>query len=200
LKNKEGEGRQDRKPRYMSDGYKNKKKVKAMQAMWSAESDHNDTDVSDIDSGEDQKVNLALMAQVEDELSPINIDEINTSKNISDESTVQLLRNISISKNKELESKQQASAPTSSNGKTEVYLNLFCDSGESDDDDCDAVNDSSLSLRNDLIIDTNDMLDSLLDERNNALLVKEKIIEYSNVKILELESKVMEGEITINEL
>jgi hypothetical protein len=71
--------------------------------MWSAESDQSDTDNSD--SGEDQEVYLTLMAQVEDKLSPIDIDEIITSKNISDESTIQLLRIITISKNKELESK-----------------------------------------------------------------------------------------------
>jgi alkyl hydroperoxide reductase subunit AhpC len=183
LKNKEGKGRQDRKPRHKSDGYKNKKKDKAMQAMWSAKSDHSETDGSGTDSGEDQEVNLALMTYVEDELSPINIDEIITSKNISDESTIQLLRNIVISKNKELESKQWASASTSSNGKNEVYLNLFCDSDESVDNDCDDVNDSSLSLRNDIIIDTNDRLDYLLDERNKALLAKEKIIEDLNAKI-----------------
>jgi hypothetical protein len=71
--------------------------------MWSAESDQSDTDNSD--SGEDQEVYLTLMAQVEDKLSPIDIDEIITSKNISDESTIQLLRIITISKNKKLESK-----------------------------------------------------------------------------------------------
>jgi hypothetical protein len=140
------------------------------------------------------------MAQVEDQFSPINIDEIITSKNISDESTIQLLRNIAISKNKELESKQQTITSTSLNGKNEVYLNLLCDSDESDDDDYDVVNDSSLSLRNDLIIDSNDRLDSLLDEKNNALLAKEKIIENLNAKIFELESKVKEGEMIINEL
>jgi hypothetical protein len=117
-----------------------------MQAMWSAESDHNDTDGSNTESGEDQELNLALMAQIEDELSPIDIDEIITSKNISDESTIQLLWNITISKNKELESKQQASTSDFLNGKNEIYLNLFCDSDESDDDDYNVVNDSNLSL------------------------------------------------------
>jgi hypothetical protein len=200
LKNKEGEGRQNRKLRHKSDEYKNKMKDKTMQAMWSAESDHSDTDGSGTDSGEDQEDILALMEKVEDELYPINIDEIITSKNISDESTIQLLWNITISKNKELESKQQAIIFTTLNGKNEIYLNLLCESDESDDDDCNVVNDSSLSLRNDLIIDLNDRLDSLLDEKNNSLLAKEKIIENLNVKILELESKVMEVEMIINEL
>jgi hypothetical protein len=63
-----------------------------MQVMWSAESDHIDTDDSGSDSGDDQEVNLALMAHIEDEISLINIDGIITSKNISDESTIQLLR------------------------------------------------------------------------------------------------------------
>jgi hypothetical protein len=37
-------------------------------------------------------------------------------------------------------------------------------------------------LRNDIIIDTNDRLDYLLDERNKALLAKEKIMEDLNAK------------------
>jgi hypothetical protein len=62
------------------------------------------------------------------------------------------------------------------------------------------MNDSSLFLRNDLIIESNNRLDLLLDEKNKAILVKEKTIEDLNVKILELESKVKEGEMKINEL
>jgi hypothetical protein len=53
LKNKQGEERKDRKLRHKSDGYKNKKKAKAMQAMWRVESDNIDTDGSGTESGED---------------------------------------------------------------------------------------------------------------------------------------------------
>jgi cytochrome c553 len=50
LKNKEDEERQDHKSRYKNDGYKNKKKVNVMQAMWSAMSDDSDIDDSSAES------------------------------------------------------------------------------------------------------------------------------------------------------
>jgi hypothetical protein len=168
-----------------------------MQAMWRAESNNSDTDGSG-EFGEDQELNLALMAQVEDVSSLIDIDGIIVSKNILDESTIEFLRNITLSKNKELNSKQQVSTSTFSNSKNEVYLNFFCDSDESDDDDCVTVNDSSLSLRNKLIVGINARLESLLDKRNSALLTKEKYIMDLNIKILKLESKTRESEIKIN--
>jgi predicted RNase H-like nuclease (RuvC/YqgF family) len=76
----------------------------------------------------------------------------------------------------------------------------LCDSDEYDDDDCVAVNNSSLYLKNEFIIDKNNRLESLFDERNKVLLTKERIIEDLNVKILELDSKLKEGEMKINEL
>jgi predicted RNase H-like nuclease (RuvC/YqgF family) len=62
------------------------------------------------------------------------------------------------------------------------------------------VNNSSLYLKNEFIIDKNNRLESLFDERNKVLLTKERIIEDLNVKILELDSKLKEGEMKINEL
>jgi hypothetical protein len=112
LKNIEGEGRQDRKLRHKNDGDNNKKKAKLMQAMWSVDSDNSNTNGSGTESGEDQELNPALMAYVKDGLSPIDIDGIIASKNISDESTIELLRNIVLSKNKKLKSKQQESTLT----------------------------------------------------------------------------------------
>jgi hypothetical protein len=56
-----------------------------------------------------KKIYLMLIninIQIEDDPSPIDIDRIIVSKNISDESTIELLRNIALSKNKKLESKQ----------------------------------------------------------------------------------------------
>jgi hypothetical protein len=61
LKNKEGEGRQDCKPRHKNDGYKNKKKVKIMQVMWSAKSDDSGTDGSGAKLGDENELNLALV-------------------------------------------------------------------------------------------------------------------------------------------
>jgi hypothetical protein len=49
----------------------------------------------------------------------------------------------------------------------ELYLKLFHDNDESNDDNYVAENDSSLSLKNKLIIDQNDRLESLLAEISN---------------------------------
>jgi hypothetical protein len=106
LKNKKGGGRQDRNPRHKNDGYKNKKKINVMQAMWSVESDDNNIDDSGIKPGDEKELNLALIARVKRRSLQIDVDEIISSKNISDDKTIELLRNIAMSKNKDLESRQ----------------------------------------------------------------------------------------------
>jgi hypothetical protein len=72
--------------------------------MWSAESDNSDTNGSSVESDDEQELNLALMTQVKDGPFPIDINEIISNKNISEDKTIELLRNIVISKNKKLES------------------------------------------------------------------------------------------------
>jgi hypothetical protein len=62
LKNKDGEGRQNHKLRHKNNGYKNKKKGKAIQVMWSVESENSDTDGSSAESGDEKELNLALIA------------------------------------------------------------------------------------------------------------------------------------------
>jgi hypothetical protein len=47
-----------------------------MQAMWSVESDDNDIDGLDAKFGDKQELNLALMEQVKEGPSTINIDGI----------------------------------------------------------------------------------------------------------------------------
>jgi hypothetical protein len=64
LKNKKDEGRQNHKSRHKNDEYKNKKKAKVMQTMWSIESDSRDADDLGAELG-DEELNLALLAQVE---------------------------------------------------------------------------------------------------------------------------------------
>jgi hypothetical protein len=96
--------RQNDKRRHKSNQYKNKKNVKVMQTMWSAESDNSDTNGSSVESDDEQELNLALMTQVKDGPFPIDINEIISNKNISEDKTIELLRNIVISKNKKLES------------------------------------------------------------------------------------------------
>jgi hypothetical protein len=60
LKNKEGKRRQDCKLRHKSDEYKSKKKTKAMQAMWSAETYDNDINDSSVKSGDEQELSRSL--------------------------------------------------------------------------------------------------------------------------------------------
>jgi hypothetical protein len=71
------------------------------------------------------KLKLAFMTQIEEGPSIINIDGIISSKNISDDKTIELLRNITTSKNKGLKSQQQASPSTSPLGENEELLNPF---------------------------------------------------------------------------
>jgi hypothetical protein len=75
-----------------------------MQAMWSVESDDNDIDGLGAKFGDKQELNLALMEQVKEGPSTINIDGIIVRKNISNSKIIELLRNIIMSKNKELKS------------------------------------------------------------------------------------------------
>jgi hypothetical protein len=95
-----------------------------------AESDDNDTDVSCAELGDENELNLTLMVWVEEDLSRIDIDGIIASKNILDNKTIKLLRNMVIFKNKEIESQQQASPSTSPLEENEVFLNFFYDSDD----------------------------------------------------------------------
>jgi hypothetical protein len=65
------------------------------------------------------------MTRVEECPSTIDINGIITSKNISNNKTIELLRNILMSKNKELESQQQVNTSTSPIGTNEIFLNFF---------------------------------------------------------------------------
>jgi hypothetical protein len=98
--------------RFKKNGYK--KKVRTMQAMWSAVFNDSDNEYSCSESRSEQVLNLAIMTQVEEGPSTINVDEIIASKNITDNIIIELLKRITLSKNKELESKQQESVSTSS--------------------------------------------------------------------------------------
>jgi hypothetical protein len=118
-----------------------------MQVMWRFESDNNDIDGSGIESGDEKKLNVTLMARVDDDPSPIDIDGIITSKNISSNKTIELFRNIALSKNKELKSQQQASTLTSLD-TNEVFLNSFYDNDDYDFDERREIDDSSISLSN----------------------------------------------------
>jgi hypothetical protein len=105
VKIKESVGKQELKGRQKRNGFKSKKNAIVMQAMCSAKSDDSDTEASDSELGDKPELNLILMAQVEESPS-IDVNEIITSKNITYNITIELLRKIALSKNKELESKR----------------------------------------------------------------------------------------------
>jgi predicted nucleic acid-binding Zn-ribbon protein len=71
----------------------------------------------------------------------------------------------------------------------EVFLNPFYDS--------DVFN---ISLNNKVKYQNYDRLQTMLDDINKILPIKERTIEDLNVKIIKLESKIKEGEIKIIEL
>jgi hypothetical protein len=79
--------------------------------------------------------------------SPIDVDKNITSKNITEQSTIELLRNIMLSKNKEMEFKQQTSTSTSPSQTNEVYLNFHSDIDEFEKDESNSINDSNFSFK-----------------------------------------------------
>jgi roadblock/LC7 domain-containing protein len=77
LINKEGERSQDHKSQYKSDGYKSKKKAKAMQAMCNA----NQITVTPTAQAHNKKMNMRYSI-IEKGSSIIDIDGIIANKNI----------------------------------------------------------------------------------------------------------------------
>jgi hypothetical protein len=72
------------------------------------------------ESGDEQELGLVLIVNIEEGHSPIDVDGIIASKNISNRSTIELLRNIVLSKNNEQEYKRQANILTSPSGNNEA--------------------------------------------------------------------------------
>jgi hypothetical protein len=105
------------------------------------------------ESGDKEKQNLALVVNDKESFSPIVIDETTT-----------------VSKNKEMESKQQVSGTNSSRQTNEIFLNSFYDSNEYDSDVL------SISLNNKVKCQNYDMLQIMFDDENKILLIKERII------------------------
>ena len=202
LKNEEGERQQDRKPRQKYDGYK-KKKAKAMQALFSEGSEDEQTDSESENEGE---ANLALMAIVDEGSSTIDMDSIISSKNITDETTINFLLDLAKSRNSKKE--DDGEAKTSTSFANEVHLNSCFNGyeteleiigeggeeydGEIDPENCIITNETNNDLytnrlkTNDTSTFTNEVpihyddesrLQSLLDESNRTLIEKECIIQ-----------------------
>jgi hypothetical protein len=128
------------------------------------------------ESGDEQVQNLASIVNAKECFFLIVIDEITT-----------------VFKNKEIESKQQVSRSISSRQINKVLLNLFYDS---DEYNSDVLN---ISLNNKVKCQNYDKLQTIFDDINRILLIKDIIIEELNLKVIKLEYKVKEGETKIIE-
>jgi hypothetical protein len=97
LKGTDGTSHQDRKDKFIKDGFKGKKKAKAMNVIWDVDSDDDNND-SDNEASHSQEANFALMAMVEDMSNGMDVKTIIISKNITNPITIKLLRKIAESK------------------------------------------------------------------------------------------------------
>jgi hypothetical protein len=68
LKSSDGNTRQDKKDKYINDGFKGKHKSKTMNIIWEVDSDDDNND-SDNEVSQSQELNFALMIMIEDILS-----------------------------------------------------------------------------------------------------------------------------------
>jgi hypothetical protein len=97
LKGTDGTSRQDRKNKFVKDGFKGKRKAKVMNVIWDVYSDDDNND-SDNDASYSQEANFALMAMVGDMSNGMDVETIIISKNITDPITIELLRKIAESR------------------------------------------------------------------------------------------------------
>jgi hypothetical protein len=97
LKGTDGTSRQDRKDKFVKDGFNGKRKEKAMNVIWDVDSDDDNND-SDNEVSHSQEASFALMTMVEDISSDMDVETIIISKNITDLITIEFLRKIAESK------------------------------------------------------------------------------------------------------
>jgi len=181
---------------FQLDGYKAKKKAKALQALFSDESE---AEQSDTESKNEQGTNLALMASVDEGLLAVDVDSIIASKNITDETTIEFLKDLVKSRNINKEGDEIEASTSSAN---EVHLNFGLNDLDTEDELTDEeeggeeYNDSIDETKHDLCtnrLETNDTSNftneiltryddeprwqSLLDESNRILVENEGIIQ-----------------------
>jgi hypothetical protein len=88
---------QDKKDKFSKDGFKGRRKAKAMNFICDIDSDDDNND-SDNEVSHSQEANFTLMAMMEDISSGIDVETIIISKNITDPITIEFLRKIAESK------------------------------------------------------------------------------------------------------
>jgi hypothetical protein len=144
---------------FQLDGYKAKKKAKALQALFSDESE---AEQSDTESKNEQGTNLALMASVDEGLLAVDVDSIIASKNITDETTIEFLKDLVKSRNINKEGDEIEASTSSAN---EVHLNFGLNDLDTEDELTDEeeggeeYNDSIDETKHDLCtnrLETND--------------------------------------------
>jgi len=173
---------------------------------------------------DEQDLNLALMASVDEGPSAIDVDSIIASKNITDETTIEFLMDLVKSRNIKKGNDEIEASTSSAN---EVHLNWGLDNIESDDELTDEeeggeeyngtinetennlytnrleINESS-TFMNEILTryDDESMLQSLLDESNKTLIEKEGIIRALRTKndILESQNRNLKASNMINKI
>jgi hypothetical protein len=174
LKNKGGQDRNHK----QSKDFKHKKKA---HAMWSANSDENRVEDSGTESGEEQILNLALMTIIDEKSSPIDIDAIIASKNITDLVTIKDLRSVTDMKNMEMQSKEQSedSAQSVSSFTIKVNLNFNDETGGTLDDEIMRILVMQVFfLSENLIIENKSRLETQVNKTKIVLSKKMVIINY----------------------
>jgi hypothetical protein len=88
LKSNDGNTRQEKRDKYLIDGYMGKCKAKVMNAIWDVDSNDDNIDF-DKEATRYQEINFALMVS-----SGMELKTIIVNKNITDSITIKLLRKI----------------------------------------------------------------------------------------------------------
>jgi hypothetical protein len=150
---------------------------------------------------EKNPLNFALIAQVEESSSVVDVDEIVARNNITDLCTLEILHDIAISKNMKIDSfapKVQISQEFQLHNQ-EVPCTTFT----WDDSDDDYVDNDELFVENTNNFDDKDIIESFvssLDSPIHDLSSQKEIIERLENKILEFELKVQSYEFKLQNL
>ena len=198
------EDKLERKGRFKRDFNKGKKKAKALNAMWSDDSDESNNEKSDSES-DHGKTNLALMA-IDDIEESIDIDSIIASKNITDPITLSVLKSMAISRGatyhkEQMEEVSQEETSTSTKveevfHKTQNYFSCL----DSSDDEFDCViepiiskpsmDEPSTFSNKELFGNEIDRLNELVTELRKELVEKDVIVSDLICEIGKLRNEV----------
>jgi hypothetical protein len=150
---------------------------------------------------ERNSLNLALIAQVEDISSVLDVDEIIARNNITDLCTLEILHNIAISKN----IKMNSYAPKVHNSQKLQLHNQIgpCTTSTWDDSDNDYVENDEFFVENTNNFDDDDVIESFVSSLESPIhdsSSQKEIIERLKNKISEFELNVQSYEFKLQNL